>query len=120
MKVAITSQGPDLASPVDPRFGRAKYFVVADTQTGEFAAHDNAQNVTAIQGAGIQAGRNVVELGAEAIVTGHIGPNAFRTLQAAGLKVYVGAQGTVGEALEALKAGRLQSVGKPDVEAHWT
>ena len=57
MKVAVTSQDPDLNSAVDPHFGRAKFFIVVDTETGEFSAHDNAQNLNAVQGAGIQAGR---------------------------------------------------------------
>ena len=30
MKIAITSQGPDFSSQVDPRFGRAKNFIVVD------------------------------------------------------------------------------------------
>jgi predicted Fe-Mo cluster-binding NifX family protein len=34
MKFAVASQGNDLQSPLDPRFGRAKYFIVVDTETG--------------------------------------------------------------------------------------
>jgi len=33
MKIAITSQGQDLNSPVDPRFGRAKTLIVVDIDT---------------------------------------------------------------------------------------
>ena len=82
MKIAVTSQGPDLNSQVDPRFGRAKSFLVVDTETGEFSVHDNTQNLNAAQGAGIQAGRTVVDLGVSAVVTGNVGPKAFATLQA--------------------------------------
>ena len=77
MKVAVTSQGQDLRSPVDPRFGRAKCFIVLDMETGVFCAVDNSQNLNAAQGAGIQAARNVVESGATAAITGHVGPKAF-------------------------------------------
>jgi len=56
MEIAITATGKDISSNVDPRFGRAKYFIVVDTDTNESAAHDNAQNLNAAQGAGIQAG----------------------------------------------------------------
>ena len=119
MKVAVTSQGPDLRSQVDPRFGRARYFIVVDTDSGEFTAHDNTKNVDAVQGAGIQAGRAVVDLGVAAVITGHVGPKAFGTLRAANVKVYPGASGTVKEAVEKFKAGQLQGAEKANVEGHW-
>jgi predicted Fe-Mo cluster-binding NifX family protein len=119
MKVAVTSQGPDSSSQVDPRFGRARYFIVVDTDSGEFTAHDNTKNVDAVQGAGIQAGRTVVDLGVAAVITGHVGPKAFATLQAGGIEVYPGASGTVNEAVEAFKAGQLQPAEKANVEGHW-
>ena len=63
MKIAITATGKEMTSNVDPRFGRAKYFIVVETDTNESAAHDNAQNLNAAQGAGIQAGETVARLG---------------------------------------------------------
>lgn len=120
MKVAVTSTGSNLGSEVDPRFGRAKWFIVVDTETSEFSAHDNSQNLNAAQGAGIQAGRNVVDLGVEAVVTGNVGPKAFATLQAGGVSVYIGASGSVSEALEKLKTGELQNVSQANVDGHWS
>ena len=120
MKVAVTAQGTDMGSQVDPRFGRAKYFIVADTDTGQFTAEDNAQNLNAVQGAGIQAAQNVVDLGVEAVITGNVGPKAFAALQAGGVKVHTGGTGTVAEALEKFKAGELESVSKANVEGRWT
>ena len=119
MKVAVSSRGSDLASLVDQRFGRAKGFIVVDTETDEFSAHDNSQNLNAAQGAGIQAARNVAELGAEALVTGNVGPKAFATLQAAKINVDIGASGTVRDALEQFKVGQLQCASKANVEGHW-
>jgi len=119
MKVAVTSQGTQLTSATDPRFGRAKYFIVVDTDTGDFSAVDNSVNLNAVQGAGIQAGRKVVDLGVEAVVTGHVGPKAFSTLQAGGVTVYTGASGTVAEAVEQLKAGKLKQASGADVAGHW-
>lgn len=119
MKIAVTSQGRELDSPVDPRFGRASCFIIADTDTGEFSVADNEQNLNAAQGAGIQAGRNVVDLGVQAVLTGHVGPKAFATLQAGGVKVYTGAEGTVREALEQFKTGALTETRNADVEGHW-
>ena len=119
MKMAVTSQGTDLGSRVDPSFGRAKYFVLVDTETGELSAHDNQQNLNAPQGAGIQAARNVAQLGAEAVITGNIGPKAFATLQAGGVEIHIGADGSVGDAIKQFQDGRLERAGKANVEGHW-
>jgi predicted Fe-Mo cluster-binding NifX family protein len=119
MKIAITAEGETLQSAVDPRFGRAKYFIVIDSETGVFKAVNNATNLHAAQGAGIQAGRTVTELGVEAVVTGNVGPKAFSLLNAAGIKIFIGASGTVGQALEQFKQGALQSAGAATVEGHW-
>jgi len=120
MKVAITAQGPGLDSPVDPRFGRARHFVLIDTDSGEFSAHDNAQNLNAPQGAGIQTAQAVARLGAEAVLTGHVGPKAFATLRAGKVAVFTGVTGTVREAVERFKAGELHAAETADVEGHWT
>ena len=119
MKIAVTSQGPDLNSQVDPRFGRAKHFIVVDTETEGFSAHDNTQNLNAAQGAGIQAGRTVADLGVEAVVTGNVGPKAFATLQAANIKIFLTTSGTVKEALAQFKAGELKDTSKANVDGHW-
>ena len=119
MKIAITSQGPGPNSAVDPRFGRAPWFVICDTETGEFEPRENAQNVNALRGAGIQAAEKIARHGVAFLLTGHCGPNAFRTLSAAGIKVIVGVKGTVAEAVERFKRGELSPVDRPDVEGHW-
>ncbi|MFP4434989.1 MAG: NifB/NifX family molybdenum-iron cluster-binding protein [Phycisphaerae bacterium] len=120
MQIAVTAQDHELSAPVDPRFGRAKFFVVVDTESGESSPADNTQNLNAAQGAGgIQAGRNVIELGVKAVITGHVGPKAFTTLQAGGVAVYTGATGTVADAIEQFKAGKLEQSTGADVQGHW-
>lgn len=119
MKVLITAQGPELTSAVDPRFGRAQYFIVYDTESGQFTAHSNQENQNAMQGAGIQAGRRVSGLGAQALITGHVGPNAYSTLQAGNITVYTVESGTVAEAINAFKSGALKQADQADVQGHW-
>ncbi len=119
MKVVVTSQGKDMDAPVDLRFGRAPWFIVVDTETGEYEAVSNEQNLNAPQGAGIQAADNVARTGARALVTGNCGPNAFRTLSEAEIKVYMGSSGTVAEAVEAFKRGDLGAADEANVEGHW-
>jgi predicted Fe-Mo cluster-binding NifX family protein len=119
VQIVITAQEPSRKSPIDPRFGRAKHFILADTQSGAFTSHDNAQNLNAPQGAGIQAAQAVARLGAEAVLTGHVGPKAFAVLKAANIVVYTGASGTVREAIDGFKSGKLQAAQTADVEGHW-
>lgn len=120
MKVVISASGETLESPVDPRFGRAAKFVLYDTDTNQFSAHDNTQNLAAAQGAGIQSAQTVVDLGADWLISGHCGPKAFRVLSAAGVKVAVGAEGTVQETIDRFKQGEFQESGTADVEGHWS
>ena len=119
MKIVVTSQGETLESKVDPRFGRAKNFILLDTETGKFEAIDNTQNLNAAQGAGIQAAQNVTNTDAEALITGNCGPKAFKVLSAASIKVYIGAEGTVAEAVEKFKKGELEEASGANVEGHW-
>lgn len=119
MKIAITAQGQDLASQMDPRFGRAKWLIIVDTETGVFETHNNDVNLNAAQGAGIQTGQNIANLGAEAVITGNLGPNAFKTLKAAGIKTFLSKASTVQEALELFKEGKLERISEPSVEGHW-
>ena len=120
MKVVVTADGERLDSAVDPRFGRAAKFILYDTESGQFKAVDNAQNLNLPQGAGIQAAETVFRLGADCLITGHCGPKAFQVLQTAGIRIFTGAQGTVAQAIEQFKAGRLTATGAADVEGHWT
>jgi predicted Fe-Mo cluster-binding NifX family protein len=107
LKIAVTSEGPTLADPVDPRFGRAGGFVVVDLETMTTAYVDNGSSQVLAQGAGIQAAENLVKAGAQALLTGHVGPKAWTALEASGVKVVQGVENmTVGEAITRFKAGR--------------
>lgn len=119
MKIAVTAQASELTADVDLRFGRAKYFVVVDTETNELEAHDNAQNVAAAQGAGIQAGQTVARLGVDAVVTGNVGPKALNILRQAGIKIFVVEGGTVGQAVDRIKEGSLTEVQEATKPGHW-
>lgn len=119
MKIAITSQGKDLESEVDPRLGRARWYIITDTDTEGFEAVDNSDVAGASHGAGPQAAQKIASFGVKAIVTGHCGPNALRALQAGGIEVFTGASSTVKEAIDKFKKGELETTRNPDVRGHW-
>ena len=87
MKIAISATSPNLNDPIDLHFGRAKFFLIVNTDTNETIAHNNAASVNAAQGAGIQSAETIAKLGAQVVLTGSVGPKAFRALQAAEIQV---------------------------------
>jgi predicted Fe-Mo cluster-binding NifX family protein len=119
LKIALTTSGSDLAAPLEDRFGRTPKFLVFDLDAGSFDVIDNTQAVNAAQGAGIQAAETVVRCGAQALITGHCGPKAFRALKAAGVKIFNTDAATVAEALAQYRAGKLAEAVSADVEGHW-
>ncbi len=119
MKIAVTSQGDSLESQVDPRFGRAAYILVIDTDTLEFEAFDNSENKNAFKGAGIKAAAMVSDKGAEILLTGFCGPNAFNTLKAAGVKVANDQAGKVIDVVEKVKKGEVVFAESPNKDGHW-
>ncbi|MCK9255664.1 MAG: dinitrogenase iron-molybdenum cofactor biosynthesis protein [Bacteroidales bacterium] len=72
MKIAITSTGTTLSSTIDPRFGRAAYYVIYDIEKKSFEISPNPiKNVS--DGAGPAAVEFVAEKGVEKIVSGEFG-----------------------------------------------
>jgi predicted Fe-Mo cluster-binding NifX family protein len=121
MKVFLTSTGLTLDSNVDPRFGRCAYFIIYDTSNDTFEYYAN-EGRDAFGGAGIRTAQMIVEKGAEAVVSGNIGPNSFKVLQSAPngpLKIYSGVSGTVRNVINQLKNNELKPVSVSDVQSHY-
>jgi predicted Fe-Mo cluster-binding NifX family protein len=121
MKIAVTAKGTDLDAAVDPRFGRAAYILIVDSETFACQVLDNQANVNAFKGAGIQTASLLSEQGAEVLLTGYCGPNAFKTLAAAKIMVANDANvyATVKEAVEAFTKGKLPYASEANVDGHW-
>ena len=119
MKIAVTSQGKDLSSQIDPRFGRAAYILIVDTEDHGWEVIDNSPNISAFKGAGIQAAATISKSGAEVLLTGYCGPNAFKTLQTAGVKVVNDVTGTVKDAVDAFNEGNIAYAEGANADAHW-
>ena len=118
MKVAISSNGTTLESNVDTRFGRCPYFIFYNTGDDTFSHVEN-QSRQAMGGAGVQAAQMIVNQNVEAVITGNIGPNAYKVLSAASINVYSGTTGTVENAIDRLKKDELKSSEGPDVVPHF-
>lgn len=111
MKVAVSATGDSLDSAVSPRFGRCPYYVIVNTETMSFEALQNT-NMNAPIGAEIAAAQEVAQKNVEAVITGNIGPNASQVLSQVGIQTVTGASGTVRQAIEDLKIGKLKESAK--------
>jgi predicted Fe-Mo cluster-binding NifX family protein len=119
MKIAVTSADGAFDGMVDERFGRAKKLILFDAGTDGQETIDNTRNMDAARGAGIQTAQNVINAGVKAVISGHLGPNAFHVLSAAGIEVFTAANTTVREALDSYKKGKLPRLAGADVDGHW-
>lgn len=117
MKICLSSTGENLKATVDQRFGRCQYFLIVDTQTMNVKTLSN-QALLSSGGAGIQAAQIIAKEGVNAVITGNIGPNAFKILQAQNIEIYTQASGTIQEVIEQFKNGTLQQTKKATVQSH--
>ena len=120
MKIAFSTSGVSLDAPLDSRFGRAPKFLVYEINDDSYVVIDNTQNLNAAQGAGIQSAETVIRCGAQALVTGHCGPKAFRILNSAGVKIFTSGAPTVEEALQGYRDDALEALDSADVSGHWS
>jgi len=110
MKVAISSSGQTLEAPTHSQFGRCDYFVIVDAETNTSTAVKNV-SAAAATGAGTAAAQELLAAGVEAVVSGQIGPNAYDTLHAAGIAIYLAPPGiSCRQALDRLTAGSLSEM----------
>jgi len=112
MKIAVSAAGVDLDSEVDPQFARARYFILVDSESLDFETIENPNRMLR-GGAAVGSARLLVDKGADVVLSGSCGPNAFRTLSLAGIRVVPGARGKVRSAVTAFLHGRLHATPGP-------
>ena len=117
MRIAVSAAGPMLEAQVDPRFGRCAYLVLVDPATFTFEVIENA-NAGSAQGAGIATAQSIAGKGAQVVLTGNCGPNAWQVLESAHMKVVTGVTGTVRDAVKAYVGGELRPGSQPNVASH--
>jgi len=105
MLIAFTAMENSLESMIDPRFGRAAYYVIVNTDTDEITIHDNSTGINASNGAGTGAAQTLSEYGVKELYTGRVGPKAADVLNTAGIIYHENITGTVQEVLSRIKAG---------------
>lgn len=104
MKIAISAQQNSLTSPLDPRFGRARGFIIYDTESRTHEWLDN-QNMDLAQSAGIQTAQMVVQAGAQAVITGQVGPKAQAALEQGNIRIISTGAANVQQAIDEFVSG---------------
>jgi len=102
MKIAVSATGGSSSALVEPRFGRAPYYVIVDSETMRFGVVSNP-DVHRASGAGPAAAALIANSGATVLLTGRVGPNAKRALEAAGIEIVEEVRGTVKDAVQAFR-----------------
>jgi predicted Fe-Mo cluster-binding NifX family protein len=117
VKIVVTANGNHLDAPISPVFGRCPTYLLVNTETLAFEAVDNSA-ISTSSGAGIQAAQFVVERGAQAVLTGSVGPNAANALQGAHVPVYQIFEGAVRQVVEMFRQGQLNLISGATVPSH--
>ncbi len=99
MKIAVSATGGSSNALVEPRFGRAPYYVIVDSDTMRFGVVGNS-NAYQASGAGPATAALIANSGATVVLTGSVGPKAKQALDAAGIEIVEETSGTVKEAVQ--------------------
>lgn len=119
MKIAVAATGKTRDSQIAPCFARAPCFHVVDVATEKSDVRCNAASHRMVHLAGTQAAGILISMGVEAVIVGRMGPKAFATLDAAGVRVFTIPSGTVAEAVNGFETGSLVQLVAADVPLHW-
>ena len=117
-KICISSTGKDLNANVDPRFGRSEYFLIVDPENKDYELIIN-ESQNEMGGAGIKAAERIARNDVKYVITGNVGPNAFQTLKAAGIKVISGVSGNISNVIDQFNRGELKEKNSPSVGSHF-
>ncbi|MFH1130973.1 MAG: NifB/NifX family molybdenum-iron cluster-binding protein, partial [Pseudomonadota bacterium] len=111
IKIAVSSDGPDLDSVISKCFGQGKYlhFVCPKKMKHEFR---KIQVVPSGGQMGLRAAHLVLDSKADFVFAGHCGPNAFGILSAGGVQVVLGVGGRISESVESFNRGELCPVSR--------
>ncbi len=114
MKIAVSSDGKDLESQVETRFGRCPYFIIVEVDDNKIKSSKIMKNTAAGQmgGAGITSAELVANKDVKAVITGNMGPRAFDVFQQLDISVYQGT-GTIKDVIEKFVNNKLEKISGP-------
>lgn len=106
MKICVPSMGKTgLEDQVGQHFGKVLNYIMYDTESSEVSVIPNTSEHNG--GVGLPP-ELMSQKGVNVMLCGGLGTKAVAMFEQYGIEVYVGAQGTIWDALKAWETGRLQ------------
>jgi len=110
MKIAFAVNGENLKAEIAPHFGRAKNFLIYDTETKSFEVYSNPEIL------GKELPPDFLNrLGVDVVLAFSLGPMAFEKFKKFGIKTYKTKEGTISENIEFLEKTKLSPLSKEDI-----
>ncbi|RDY24091.1 diguanylate cyclase [Romboutsia maritimum] len=109
MKIAISATGKNIESLLDARFGRCEYFQIHNSESEEVIVIEN-KGLTCSGGAGIAAAQQLIDEDVDIIITGNLGPNAFKIIEKAKIKTYRCEDISIQSVLEQFKNNEIEEI----------
>ena len=110
MKIAFATNGKNLEAKIALHFGRAKNFLIFDTEKETFEVFENPE----IKGKELPP-EFLNRLKVDAVITFSLGPRAFEKFKNYKIKVFKAINGTILENIEKFKEGELKKLSKEDI-----
>ena len=108
MKICIpTVDNKGVESTISSHFGQTLFFMIIDDETKGMRIVENTAKGGHQGSAGPTPGQLIVEQEVDAVLCGGLGVRAVRMFEQAGIHVFNQASGTVADAMEAYKEGKL-------------
>ena len=118
MKIAVASSGRWLESKVDAHTGRASCFIVYDTNLESYEIIDNWQCHECHHWKGVKSTNMLTEADVDVVIVQKIGPNAFRKLANAQIRVFFIEEDTVVRAIRRFREGTLSEATEANCDGH--
>ena len=110
MRIAIPTEGDKLTDEVALHFGRARNFLIFDTETNKFEIWQNPEAL----GKAEFPPEFLNKLGVKVIICFSLGPRAVKLCEKFGIKTKKAVEKTISENINLFQKGRLENLEEKD------
>lgn len=109
MNIAVSAFEEKKDALLDKRFGRCNYFQIYNEKKELIKAVKNEGQISG-SGAGVSAAQQIIDENIDIVITGNLGPNAFKILKKANIKAYKCDEISVEESVNMLNKEQLEEI----------